>query len=249
MTAQVQPLADDKAVLDQLIDDLVTANHILLHHGIVDSFGHVSARHPFLPDRFLMARRIAPGLVRREHIREWGMDGELIDADGTPGFLERYIHSAIFASRPDAGAVIHSHSPGIVSFGVVKDQPLRALCHTGAFLGEGAPVFEMRDVAGPDTNLMITDQKLGECLASSMGDSKVVLMRGHGSTVVGSNVQDAVFTAIYSEVAAGIQSAAMALGEVNYLSPGEISTINGAGSAGSAIVVERTWDFWKSELG
>lgn len=249
MFTDVKPRGADAAVLDQVIENLVTANHILLRHGIVDSFGHVSARHPFRPDRFLMARRIAPGLVRREHIVEWGMDGELIEKDGTPGFLERYIHSALFAARPEVGAVVHSHSPGIVSFGVVKDRPLRAVCHTGAFLGEGAPVFEMRDVAGPDSNLMITDQALGQALADSMGDARVVLMRGHGSTVVGASVQEAVYTAIYSEVAAGIQASAMALGEVEYLSPGEIRTINGAGAAGAAIVIERTWNFWKSELG
>jgi ribulose-5-phosphate 4-epimerase/fuculose-1-phosphate aldolase len=234
---------DEAALLDQVITDLVDANPILLHHQVVDSFGHISVRHPARPDRFLMSRRIAPGLVTREGVREFGLDGELIDKDGTPAFLERYIHSAIYAARPDVNSVIHSHSHSVIPFGVIKNRPLRPICHTGKFIGEGLPIFEIRDVAGDCTNLLITNQELGVALAKSLGDHAVVLMRGHGSTAVGSSIQQAVYRAIYVEVNAQVLATALAIGgEITYLSPGECVGDENV----SADAMKRTWDYWKS---
>lgn len=229
---------------DQLLDELVAANRILLHHQIVDSFGHVSARHPDRPDRFLMSGRKAPSLVEREDIREFGLDGELAVSDGTPSFLERYIHSAIYTARPDVQSVVHSHSPGIIAFGVVPETPLRPICHTCGFLGSGAPVFEIRDELGPASNLMITNQDLGLALARTLGDASYVLMRGHGSTAVGRNLPEAVYNAIYAETNARIQTAAMTMGPVTFLSAEEAAATSGGGP----IVVERTWNHWKSEI-
>lgn len=229
---------------EQLLDELVAANRILLHHQIVDSFGHVSARHPGRPDRFLMSGRKAPSLVEREDIREFSLEGELADPDGTPAFLERYIHSAIYSARPDVQSVVHSHSPGIIAFGVVPGTPLRPICHTCGFLGAGAPVFEIRDELGPASNLMITNQALGLALAKTLGNASYVLMRGHGSTSVGRNLPEAVYNAIYAETNARIQTTAMTLGPVTYLSAEEAAATSGGGP----IVVERTWNHWKSEI-
>ena len=52
----------------EIIDDLVTANHILYNEGVVDGFGPISVRHPTRPDRFLLSRSIAPGTVNAEDI-------------------------------------------------------------------------------------------------------------------------------------------------------------------------------------
>ena len=46
--------------LEDLIEELVTANRILAHEGVVDSFGHVSVRHPDNPQRYLLSRSRAP---------------------------------------------------------------------------------------------------------------------------------------------------------------------------------------------
>jgi ribulose-5-phosphate 4-epimerase/fuculose-1-phosphate aldolase len=229
---------------DQLVDELVAANAILLHHGIVDAFGHVSARHPTKPDRFLMSQRVAPSLVKREDIREFGLDGELIEPNGARGFFERYIHSAIYAARPDVHSVVHSHSPGIIAFGIVPSRPLRAVCNTCGFLGLGAPVFEVREHDGPENGLMITNQKLGEALAAALGDASYVLMRGHGSTAVGRALPEAVYNAIYAEMNANIQASAMAMGPVTYLAEDEAKATAGAGLT----VVSRTWDHWKDQI-
>ena len=237
-------MSDGEAIA-RLSHDIIAAGRILLHHKILDAFGHVSARHPANRDRFLLSRRVAPGLAQPEDLREYGLDGELIIDDGAPGFLERFIHSAIYAARADVEAIVHSHSAAVIAFGVVKDVPLRAVCHTGRFLGVSVPVFEIRDVAGDASNLLIVNRQLGEALAASLGQAHVVLMRGHGSTVVGASVQEAVLRAIYTETNAAILKEALALGEVNCLTEGEAATFTQTRD----MSIERTWQFWKREIG
>ena len=237
------PLAH-RSDIDALRGDLVTANRILLRHGIVDAFGHVSVRHPAISERFLMAKRVAPGLVQLEDIREFGRTGDLVDDDGSPVFLERFIHSEIYASRVDVQAIVHSHSPGIIAFGLVQGNPLRAVCHTCGFLNGPTPIFEIREAAGEATNLLIDCAGHGHELARKLGDASVVLMRGHGSTVVGSSLGQAVYRAVYTETNARIQATASSLGTITFLSEGEAN----ATEATSDLQVERTWHFWKAEV-
>jgi len=237
----------NRSALSQLEAELVIANKVLVHYGVVDAFGHVSARHPEHPARFLMSKRKAPGLVEAADIREFGLDGELIDKTGETVFLERFIHSAIYAVRPDVNSVVHSHSSTIVAFSVT-DQPLRNVCHVCGFLRSqekgGVPVFEIRHCAGDATNLLISSQALGDALAQSLGAEAVVLMRGHGSTAVGPSVARAVYRAVYTEANARIQGAATALGKVTFLSEGEADAVEQIGE----LQVERTWEYWKMEV-
>src|SRR3954452_636913 len=88
------------AAYKAVIDDLVSGNHILYDQDIVDGYGHLSARDPRNPERFLMSRARAPGLVAPEDIMEFGMDGEPIDKrDQRPIYSERFIHSEIYNAR------------------------------------------------------------------------------------------------------------------------------------------------------
>ncbi|HEV7988671.1 MAG TPA: class II aldolase/adducin family protein [Candidatus Binataceae bacterium] len=223
------------------IDELVAANHILFDQGVVDGFGHVSVRHPASGDRFLLARSIAPALVRAADIMEFDLDANPLDAGGRALYLERFIHSEIYRARPDAGAVVHSHSPAVVPFSVARGVALRAVWHLGGILGEGCPVFEIREAAGPGTDLLIRNRALGAALAKSLGPGPVVLMRGHGCTVVGSTVRHAVFNAVYTELSAALQSEAMRLGAVTYLTREEAE----AAAACNAAQIDRSWELWK----
>jgi HCOMODA/2-hydroxy-3-carboxy-muconic semialdehyde decarboxylase len=131
-----------------LIADLVTANHILFRQGVVDGFGHVSVRHDRSPGHFLLARSMAPAPVTAADIVTFDLDSRPLDADGRAVYLERFIHGDIYRVRPDVRAVVHSHSPAVVPFGVVRSVPLRPICDMSGFLGSGAPVFEIRETAG-----------------------------------------------------------------------------------------------------
>jgi ribulose-5-phosphate 4-epimerase/fuculose-1-phosphate aldolase len=238
--ARAQATAD----LKPLIDDLVAANHILYRQGVVDGFGHISARHPTRPDRFLMSMAKAPGRVIAEDIMEFDLDGKPIDARGRPIYQERFIHSEVYKARRDVNAVIHSHSPTVIPF-TVTQVPLRPVHNAASFLAAGVPVFEMRNVAGM-TNNLVSDSARGKALVETLGDRPVVLLRGHGNVVVGPNVQRTVSRAIYTEVNARMLIQAVTLGgPITFIDPEEAKQLEaGRGMQETGHGVDRTWQMW-----
>ena len=226
-----------------LLEDIVAGSRILADLGVVDAFGHVSARHPTNPNHFLMSRSLAPALVTSADIMEFDLDGKAVDAAGRAVFLERFIHGEIYKARPDVMAVVHTHSPGVIPFTVSK-VPLRPLFHNAAFLGAGAPIWEIRKEFG-ETDMLVRDSVRGKSLATALGDKSVVLMRGHGDVTVGPSVKVAVFRAYYTDVAARLQTQAVALGgEVNYLTPEEGAKADAINLA----VLDRAWNLWKMRI-
>lgn len=177
-----------------LVDQLVIANRILYDQGIVDGLGHASVRHDQTPGVFLLSCNRAPGLVRRADIVCYDLDGNAVSETTERPYLERFIHSEIYRARPDVVAVVHSHSAGVIPFGVTGHR-LRPIYHMAGFLGSGSAQFEIRDTGG-DTDMLIRNPALGQALAQSLGTQACVLMRGHGSTVVGSSIEQVVYRAI-----------------------------------------------------
>src|SRR5947208_9553240 len=137
-----------------LVENLVIANRILYDQGVVDGFGHISARLDHHPEHFLLARSMAPGLVTTADVMEHDRDGEPVDAQGRTPYLERFIHSEIYKAHPEIMAIVHSHSPAVIPFGVVGT-PLKPIYHMSSFLGGHVPVFEIRDTGGPATDMLI----------------------------------------------------------------------------------------------
>ena len=232
-------------VLKAVIEDLVIGNRILYVQDVVDSYGHISARHPHDPQRFLMSRARAPGLVISADIMEFGLDGELVRPDERPVYSERFIHSEVYKARPDVNAVVHSHSPTVVPFSVTQ-VPLRPI--RAAFFYPEVPVFDTRATAGW-TNLLVSTSALGKALAQTLGQNSVALMRGHGNVVVAPNVRTVVYRAIYTEANAKLLLQAKMLGgPITYLAPEEAALMDkeqvrhrpGHGS-------DRTWEMWKQE--
>ena len=242
LRAQTPPSAIP-GVEPALLGDIVAGSRILADLGVVDAFGHVSARHPTNPNRFLMSRSLAPALVTSGDVMEFDLDGNAIDAGGRAVFLERFIHGEIYKARPDVMAVVHTHSPGVIPF-TVSRMPLRPLFHNAAFLGAGAPVWEIRKEFG-ETDMLVRDSVRGKSLAAMLGDKSVVLMRGHGDVTVGPSVKVAVFRAYYTDVNARLQTQALSLGgEVNYLTPEEGAKADAINLA----VLDRAWNLWKMRI-
>ena len=226
-----------------LIAAVAMANHILVHHKVLDAFGHVSARHDQRPDRFLLARNMAPGLVTAADIMEFDLDGAPVNPDARKVYLERFIHGEIYRLRPDVMAIVHSHSASVVPFGVVPSVPLRAVFHMAGFIGTTTPIFEIREHAGLASDLLIRNRELGVALAQALGPAPLILMRGHGSTVVGPTLKLAVYRAVFAEINARLQADALRLGPVTYLTEGE----GRATATTNAGQIDRAWDLWAAE--
>ena len=223
------------------VDELVLANRILVAQGALDAFGHVSVRSADGHDKFLLSRSMAPGLVQPEDVLAFDLEGQAVLQTAAKPYLERFIHSEIYRARPDVIAIVHGHSPGVVTFGLTS-APLRPVFHMSAFLRGSVPIFDIRAAVG-DSDMLIRSSSLGSALAEVLGESSVVLQRGHGATVVGSSLRAAVFRSIYLEVNARVQADATRLGPVTFLSPGE------AALASEAIdtQVDRAWTVWAEQ--
>lgn len=224
-----------------VFEELVTATKILLHEGILDTFGHISARDPEDPQSFFLAQKLAPSHITTGDIQRFNLEGET--EDNRPSYLERYIHSEIYKARPDVNCVLHSHSPAVLPY-CFTDQPLRPVTHMGAFLGETVPVYEIRDKQGDDTDLFGGSPSVCADIAESLGDQAVVLMARHGVVNVGGSVREVAFRAFYTEQNAAAQTAGLQVGNIKYLSPGEVKT---AGKLVGA-QIDRGWDHWTMTL-
>lgn len=230
--------------LTDILRELVIANRILAHEGVVDAYGHISVRHPDRADRFFLAASRSPELVTPDDIIEYDLDCNPIDLRGRAQYTERPIHGGIYRRRPDVVSVIHNHAYEVIPFTVVHGVKLKPLLHVAAGIGAEIPVWDIRDKFG-DTNLLVTTQAHGEDLADMLGGNRVVLMRGHGASVAGGSIQNAVHIAVYLKVNAQLQSEAMRLGgDITYLSDGEIAEMQRT-SAGHA----RAWEYWARRAG
>ena len=230
--------------LDFILEELVTANRILANEGIVDSFGHVSARHPDNPQHYLLSRARAPERIDRSDIVEYTLAGEAIDKNAPTPYMERFIHGAIYEARPEVQAVVHNHSPSVIPFGVTGKK-LRPFLHMCAHIGHEVPTWDSRDKFG-DTTLLVSDMAMGRDMARLLGARPTTLMRGHGATVVGRSVRHAVFVSIYLEVGAKLQMQAMAMGDIKFLSAGEIDKIV---ERLNDYTLNRAWENWARRAG
>jgi HCOMODA/2-hydroxy-3-carboxy-muconic semialdehyde decarboxylase len=232
--------------MEELLD-LVAAYRILAAHGVIDAYGHVSLRSPRNSERYYLARSVAPELVKEEDLIEYDLDSHPLDAEvgksGRESVNERFIHGEIYRARPEVMCVVHNHSPSVIPFSVTG-VPMRALYHMAAFIGEGLPNFEIRDVR-KGTDLLVKDAALGRALAATLGKKPAALMRGHGSVVVGENLPRAVGRSVYLEQSARMQMQAMALagasGSITYFDDAEVQ---------ASIARQnyyRAWPLWRAK--
>ena len=231
---------------EQRIDDLVAANHILFDQGVLDAYGHVSVRSVKNPTHYFLSRSRAPGLVTKADIMEFDENSNPVDQRGRPMYTERFIHGEIFRAHPEVQAVVHSHAASVLPF-TVTSTPLRPILHMAGFLPQKVPTFEIRDIAGEDNGMLVSDQRLGAALAQTLGNSPIVLMRGHGMAVTGPTIRHAVFRAIYAQLDAQVELQALQLGPVTYLNAQEADKVDAVNEGTLNSTNARQWQLWVSE--
>lgn len=233
---------ENNTALNDIIQAVVDANRILAREGVLDGYGHVSARHPDHPERFLLSRSLAPELVTAADIMTFDLDSNLLGDTRQP-YLERFIHGEIYRRRPDVRAVVHSHAPAVVPF-AASSVRMKPIYHMSSFLGEGPAVWDIRKCFGC-TDMLVTNNEQGRSLAEALGKDNVALMRGHGFVTVGDTVPLAVYRAVYTELNAKLQASAIALGgSVTYLEPDEAAQSD----AKNRTTIGRPWQLWRRKI-
>ena len=232
--------------IESALSDLVIANRILANENVVDAYGHVSIRHPRDPQRFFLARSLSPDRVERGDIMEFDLEGNPTGGDARQPYLERFIHAAAYEARPDVQAVVHAHAEDVLPFGITA-APLRPVIHSGSFMGEHVPLWDIRDRFG-DTNLVVTNMPQGRDRAKTLGGNNVALMRGHGFVAAARSLIEVVRMSVYVPRNARVLLAGLRLGEVKPLSPGEIAARN-AGYKPYSPETWRAWEYWATRAG
>ena len=228
--------------LNELRRDLVTALQILCNEGVLDTFGHISVRHPSEPGRFLIPYSAAPNCVGEQDIAELDLSSDPVEPTERRLYSERFIHGSIYTARADIGAVIHHHPKALMPYCATGSAPL-PVCQAGAAMGKTVAFWDSRDEFG-DTNLLISNREMGDSLAQALGSDWIVLMRRHGVAVAGRSLREAVYRAISTCQNAEYAAAAESQGAVEPLSAGELDAIAPNVPAQS----ERSWQFWAERL-
>lgn len=231
--------------VESALTDLVIANRILANEGVIDAFGHVSIRHPERTDRYFLARSRSPELVERGDILEFDLDSNPIDPDGRTMYSERPIHGRLYKSRPDVNAVCHNHAHSLIPFGVTGGG-IKPIWHVAGCIGAEVPVWDVREDFG-DTDLLVTDNAMGDSLARKVSKSRTCLMRGHGAVVASHDLKSTVFVAIYLMANAALLKEARELGQVTYLSDAEIKLTEKMNFKERS--QNRAWEYWARRAG
>lgn len=231
--------------LAELRYEIALASRMIAYEGVLDAFGHVSARHPTDPGRYLLPRARSPELVEPADVLEFTLDSELAGRSTERQFSERVIHGEIYKARPDVMAVCHHHGSAIMPY-CITGEPYAPVFHLGAAPGQVVPFWNQRDEFG-DTNMLVVKREEGASLARALGKHTMVLMRNHGATVVAPDPRQLVFRCIYSCRNAEYQTEAKRIGTVGTLTPGEIDKASMLNFQPN--VVARTWEYWTVRLG
>ena len=227
------------------IQDIITASHILTNEGILDSFGHISARSVKNPNHFYMPRAMPPALVSRADIVEVGLDCKPITPNAPRLNGERYIHCEVYKARSDVQSVIHTHDLAVIPLGLAGVS-LKPVVAQAGFLPPETPLFEVRDANNDKQKrgMLVINATLGDALASKLGPNPVILMRGHGETVVGKSVREATVRTLYTHIDAQAQTAALALNpHITVMDAAEL-----AFNATENFDADRPWQNYKQRL-
>jgi 3-hydroxy-2-methylpyridine-4,5-dicarboxylate 4-decarboxylase len=208
----------DPKTAAEAIRDLVLANRILSHEGILDHLGHVSVRNPKNPESFFISRKLSAEWVTKEDILEVDFDGRVLTRTRFTPYSETFIHSAIFEARPDVNSVIHAHPKELVILSVT-DMPVKFIYHTSAFFHAGVPLFDQYDFNG--SGMMINTREEGARVARNLGNAMANLMRGHGANVVGDNIPFAVRAIVELRNNVQVQLAAQPFGRIKTITEEE----------------------------
>ena len=166
--------------------------------------GHVSIRDPDDPLRFFMKpHSLGFEEITPENIVVCNIDGEKIGGGGRR-HSEVFIHSEVYKARPDLNSVIHTH-PKYATIWCSGERPWRIVSQACVAFADGLGYYQ-------DTVNLIRSPETGRGVAEALGHQKVVMMRGHGVTVTGVSVEEAVIRTLTLENACHDQVLCLAMG-------------------------------------
>lgn len=213
-------------------------NRLLYMEGLVGASGHVSVRGPDGDMAYINPFTASRGEIRPEDVVGVTFDNDPVDPEAPRPVGEAEIHTALYRTRDDVGAVLHVHPPVATLFGITGTD-LVPVSIRGSVLDGPVPVLDRPD--------KITDRADSDPMLEAMGDENQVLIRGHGAVIADRDVKRAFARAVYIERNATYQWNASVLGNPNPLSPEEVARLREQNWVDSSI--DKRWHFyrWKAQ--
>ena len=228
-------MLESDSALQELREKLVIGCHILDHQGVVDSSGHLSVRVPGT-NTYLIPERGAAGLANVSSILLMDENGQTLDGSGSAP-IEWPIHGRLYREREDVNCIVHSHSPMSRAFSI-SSVPLRPVYGiASSWFNE---TIGISGVVGP-----VMSESAGNQLANDLGVASAMLLRAHGSVVVGPDIEATTVRAITLEQVAQSLHRALSMGPVEYLSDAELRQWRSSGSGGYG----KAWAYYRAQLG
>lgn len=191
-----------------LAEQVAATARALAAAGLVEAFGHVSAR---LDDGGLLITPTTPlPVVTGAQVVRIAQDRTVVAPDDAQPPLEVALHAAIYRARPDVGAICRGHGPAMVAWGTgTADLPLRH--GLGLLAGTVVRVHPSCD--------LVTTPADGDAAATTLGDAKAMLLIGNGGLAVGADLLEAATRIWFLEERARVALATPA-GSTNAVDPG-----------------------------
>jgi ribulose-5-phosphate 4-epimerase/fuculose-1-phosphate aldolase len=199
--------------LDALKDKIIMVAKVLQHQGVIDAYGHITAR--LSGDKILSTPHIPPGKVAVRDLIILDADGKKLEGFGDPNG-ETAMHTSIYKARRDVQCILHYHPDELVAV-AASGQEIKVIANCSVPFHRGTPIY--------DSPVLIRNSSLGDKVAQTLGDKVAVLLRGHGGTVVAGGLDQLLRYGLDLVHAAKIQIMAAPLGSVKVHSKEECESM------------------------
>jgi ribulose-5-phosphate 4-epimerase/fuculose-1-phosphate aldolase len=218
--------------INDLKKKLAMSSRMLFNAGLVDYSGHISARVPRSDHLVILPHPVSRAIVAADDMVVTDFDGKLIEGKyKAPS--EVYMHARAYKARDDIQSVAHLHNHMVAVLSMVDRPFFPASSNPGAFFGPGPlPVYM-------DPALIHTIDQ-GDAVARSLGKGDAVMLRGHGSMVVGQAIEWVFAACVDLEEAASRFYKASLLGPVRVYNEDETRRVMAGRRKDS--VVQKIWD-------
>ncbi len=188
--------------IESLKEKMLMACKVLQHQGVLDGYGHLSAR--LADGRLLSTPHMPPGKVALRDLIIIDADGNKLEGQGEPNG-ETPMHTSIYKSRDDVQCILHYHPDELIAV-AAAGQGIKVIANCGVHFYRGTPIY--------DSPLLIRSPQLGDKVAAALGDRNAVLLRGHGGTVVADDLDTLLRLGLDLVRSAKIQLMAAPLGPI-----------------------------------
>ena len=212
--------------INQQKDKIITACRILVNEGLTEGTFSLSCRAD--NNLILVNGKISPSLISRETILTYTLGEKPVGGKA---------HAAIYKAREDVNAIVHAHPPHAIALSTVEEKII-PIHNYGVIFHNKLKIYKSHG--------QVKTAERGEAIADLLGDGRAILQKGHGTLVVGKDLEEAILATIFLEEAARIQILAKIAGTPDAI-PSELTDkiTDQVLNEGSQ---KRVWDHYVAKL-